>query len=372
MDRKLALQKKLEQKAQKKRLREESDPLQDDAADEDTKHAVAKVTEKATKKSLHAKGKDSKAESEDEVEDEQEEDVDEVEDELEDEEDDSASEGENGEDEQNDLLHRSQYSSVPRSSKQKVLVFSSRGITFRHRHLMNDLRSLLPHSKKEAKFDDKQKLFLINELCEMQTCNNCIFFEGRKHEDLYMWVSKVPQGPSVKFLVTNIHSMSELKLTGNCLKGSRPLLSFDRSFDEQPAHQVVKELFIQIFSTPKGHPKSKPFIDHVMSFTIADKKIWVRHYQIQESEDSTKTTEPSLVEIGPRFVLDIVRIFQGSFGGPTLYENPDYVSPNKLRANRRKELRDRFANKVKKSIDRKAREEEYQQEEDELEEMFRK
>ena len=31
---------------------------------------------------------------------------------------------------------------------------------------------------------------------------------------------------------------------------------------------------------------------------------------------------------GPRFVLNLIRIFDGSFGGATLYENPHYVSPN--------------------------------------------
>ncbi len=28
----------------------------------------------------------------------------------------------------------------------------------------------------------------------------------------------------------------------------------------------------------------------------------------------------SLVEIGPRFVLKVIRIFEGSFGGPTLFQ----------------------------------------------------
>ena len=31
---------------------------------------------------------------------------------------------------------------------------------------------------------------------------------------------------------------------------------------------------------------------------------------------------------GPRFVLQLIKIFEGSFGGPTLYENPHYVTPN--------------------------------------------
>jgi ribosome biogenesis protein BRX1 len=33
--------------------------------------------------------------------------------------------------------------------------------------------------------------------------------------------AKSPDGPTVKFLVLNVHTMDELKLTGNHLKGSR-------------------------------------------------------------------------------------------------------------------------------------------------------
>jgi len=39
----------------------------------------------------------------------------------------------------------------------------------------------------------------------------------------------------------------------------------------------------------------------------------------------------SLVEIGPRFVLQVMRIFDGSFCGSTLYKNGDFVSPNTVR-----------------------------------------
>lgn len=38
----------------------------------------------------------------------------------------------------------------------------------------------------------------------------------------------------------------------------------------------------------------------------------------------------SLVEVGPRVCLQPIKIFAGSFGGPVLYENPAYVSPNKV------------------------------------------
>jgi len=43
-----------------------------------------------------------------------------------------------------------------------------------------------------------------------------------------------------------------------------------------------------------------------------------------------KDEEVKLTEIGPRMVLQVIRIFEGTFGGPTLYENADYVSPNEV------------------------------------------
>jgi len=35
-----------------------------------------------------------------------------------------------------------------------------------------------------------------------------------------------------------------------------------------------------------------------------------------------------LTQVGPRFCMNPIKIFSGSFGGQTLYENPFYVSPN--------------------------------------------
>ena len=238
---------------------------------------------------------------------------------------------------------------------------------------------MLPHGRKDVKFDSKSKLNELNELAELYNCNNVLFFEARKGKDLYVWLSKVPNGPTVKMHLQNcelslswntsslvianenvpptVHTMEELHFTGNCLKGSRPILSFDAAFDSQPHLRVIKELFLHTFGVPQGARKSKPFIDHVMGFSVADGKIWVRNYQISEEEASIvrdggdadeakkkKTvpgkpganTEIKLVEIGPRFVLTPIVIQEGSFGGPIIYENREFVSPNQLRSDLRK------------------------------------
>lgn len=72
-----------------------------------------------------------------------------------------------------------------------------------HRHLLNDLYSLLPHSRKDAKLDTKTKLYQLNELAELYNCNNIFFFEARKGKDLYVWMSKAPNGPTVKMHLQN-------------------------------------------------------------------------------------------------------------------------------------------------------------------------
>lgn len=75
--------------------------------------------------------------------------------------------------------------------------------TDRHRHLLNDLYSLLPHSRKDAKLDTKTKLYHLNELADLYNCNNVFFFEARKGKDLYSWMSKAPNGPTVKMHLQN-------------------------------------------------------------------------------------------------------------------------------------------------------------------------
>lgn len=54
---------------------------------------------------------------------------------------------------------------------QRLLIFASRGITYRDRHLMNSFRTMLAHSKEECKFEKKDSLLAINEVAEMKNCN---------------------------------------------------------------------------------------------------------------------------------------------------------------------------------------------------------
>jgi ribosome biogenesis protein BRX1 len=215
--------------------------------------------------------------------------------------------------------------------------------------------------------DVKGSLAVVNEIAEAKSCNTAVFFEVRKKRDLYLWVAATPAGPSVKFHVVNVHTMDELRLTGNCLKGARPLLSFDAAFEDEgraPHLRLVRELLAQTFATPAGHPKSQPFHDHVIHFGYADGKVWFRHFQVVDKAADAKAVaklaaagEAStvLVEIGPRFVLDVVRIFGGSMGGPTLWTNPAYTAPNAARRQLHLAKANKYAARVVERAEREAR-----------------
>lgn len=80
----------------------------------------------------------------------------------------------------------------------------------------------------------------------------------------------------------------------------------------------MKELFMQAFGTPRAHPKSKPFVDRIMSFFWVDNRVWFRNYQIITANNAANPDDHELAEIGPRMVLNPIRIFEGAFGGSTL------------------------------------------------------
>lgn len=221
---------------------------------------------------------------------------------------------------------------------------------------------MLPHTYKETKLDTKKKTagynLLLNSLADLHSCNVIFFLEARKRgQDLYLWISRPPNGPTIRFHVNNLHTMGEFNagFSGNCLKGGRGLVVFDRSFDEQgpdmgaPGTEyraLIREMLRGVFCVPKRGVKGmKPFVDRIIGIFGVDGKIWIRVYEVRESEGGEKdesgkikpaknkdgSPELSLVEIGPRFVLTPIVILEGSFGGPVIYENKEYVSPNQVR-----------------------------------------
>ena len=137
-----------------------------------------------------------------------------------------------------------------------MLLLGSRGINHKTRHLIEDLNKLLAHTKSEAKFHKQNSFKEINEIAELKNCQNVMFFEARKKQDTFLWLSPSPEeGPSIRFLVENIHTLAELRFTGNCLAKSRPVLSFHADFDSKPEWKIVRSALEKVFNVPRYHPK---------------------------------------------------------------------------------------------------------------------
>ena len=108
-----------------------------------------------------------------------------------------------------------------------------------------------------------------------------------------------------------VHTMAELKLTGNCLKGSRPLLSFDPTFDETPHHKLLKEMFTQvkICLYRVAHKNRTAYIHHnvdaITGISVWGNFTWEKLYQEQQFCFSSLFSRAHFVRQcrGPKFSL---------------------------------------------------------------------
>ncbi|KMZ89303.1 hypothetical protein PVBG_03653 [Plasmodium vivax Brazil I] len=289
---------------------------------------------------------DEEEEDEEDEEDEDEDDDDENNDEEEDEgdDDDDDDEGEDerdaledGADEDPYLLKDATYIQKNElwRNRQRVLIVRSPLKKKNCKSFVENLKLLLPHHKTESKWNKKAKKTDLCDISYSRNCNNIIFFDIKKKR-YCLWICKNKTGPSLYFEILDYIPLHSLLFSGNCLLYSRPLLIFSKPFDELEHLKLIKEVFIQVFGTPNYHPLSKPFYDHCYSFVHVNNLIYFRHYQIMPITlaDSNNVNKQKLVEIGPKFTLHIIRIFEECFRGRVLYENvkyKNYVSPQQMR-----------------------------------------
>lgn len=259
------------------------------------------------------------------------------------------------------------------TNKKRLMILPSRGLGFRFRHFMLDLAALLPHSKRENKLDTKNQLGIINEVCDLEDCDYVMFLEGRRSEDLYMWLSDASSdGPSAKFYVQNVHTAGELNMKGNCARKSRGIVSFSPEFDDPsiPHLSIVKRLLEQTFSIPQDYPKINPYYDHVINFSYLDGRIWYRNYQIDEQPVSGSTGELGLLEIGPRFCMQVVKIHERSFSGPIVFKNEQFVSPNEIRNMAKQHASSKYVRRINEEKASAETKQKLALQEDELDTMF--
>lgn len=219
----------------------------------------------------------------------------------------------------------------------KPMLLHTRGMIRQHAQVFENLRDLIPHAKREQSMNSKDFVELT-EIAADRFCDTVGVFETRHKRvssECYFWIATMPNGPSINFFVSDAQSIENLRLIGNSLKGSRPILQFDPRFNDGGILEIAKWSLQRLFSVPFEDPHSKPFVDRTMSFIVESDSIVIRHYQIQWGENGEET---ELAEIGPRVVLEPNYVLAGAFRGHKIWSNADFVSPYKeLKAQRKKQ-----------------------------------
>ena len=218
----------------------------------------------------------------------------------------------------------------------KPMLLHTRGMIHQHAQVFENLRDLIPHAKREQAMNAKD-FVVLDQIAADRFCDTIGVFETRHKRvssECYFWIATCPSGPSINFYVRDAQSIENLRLIGNSLKGSRPILQFDPRFNDGGVMEIAKWSLQRLFSVPFEDPHSKPFVDRTMSFIIEEGFIIMRHYQIQWGENGEET---ELAEIGPRVVLEPNYVLAGAFKGHKIWTNKEFVSPYKeLKAERRK------------------------------------
>ncbi|GIQ86912.1 ribosome biogenesis protein BRX1 [Kipferlia bialata] len=240
----------------------------------------------------------------------------------------------------------------------KVLMASCSGLSAVGRHLYEDLSKLFPHCKKEKKLrvrdvfdiEGSHSSALIASLCELKHCDLVLLMESRNQgHSTYMTVGNA--AATVRFQVHNVQTVTQLSLHGNHRLGTRPVLSFDKSFVEGPEPlRVMRELLRKVFSTPHRHAKTLAVVDHIMQFTQHDGFIVFRNYGAEQTREGKTGTGIELTESGPRFILQPVAIQEGLFGAKTLWRNANYINPSEATAIRREEKAAHFQKRIDNAI----------------------
>ena len=114
-------------------------------------------------------------------------------------------------------------------NKQRVLISISKGIKKNEKQVAKNWMHLLCHSKSDVKIEKHEVVEQLRDNCGSKSCENLLYFEQKK-DQLYVWLGKYPEGPTVKFHASDYVSAESYKFLGNCLRHSRPVLSFGADF----------------------------------------------------------------------------------------------------------------------------------------------
>jgi ribosome biogenesis protein BRX1 len=225
---------------------------------------------------------------------------------------------------------------APLAVEDGLIVLVQRGITPRQRHLVRDLGTLLPRVAFGEKLPRRATLEAVQDACFLTEGGmRALFLPAHFEDNMWMWLVRLPHGPSVRFQAINLHTIAELNFEHELRRVRHPcLVSFDRAFDAEPHLRLIREMLRAAFSAaaPTGAAASPTEPEPpaalaargfrtVMSFSYADARVWLRAYDVVPDEVNCESD--ALRERGPRLVLTPQRVLSAVLDGAVLWSGPD-------------------------------------------------
>ncbi|KAF7998246.1 hypothetical protein HCN44_009644 [Aphidius gifuensis] len=184
-------------------------------------------------------------------------------------------------------------------------------------YVNNAMRDLYDLKKPSAALLQKKNIILPFE--DITPIEN---FSRKHNAPLFMFVSNNKKRPHnlimgrtyehtlldmIEFGVENYVSLKEFK-TDKISTGLKPMLVFNGElFDTNHEYGRIRNLFVDMFHREVVDNVRLQGLEHVLSFTAFENKIYLRSYKVSMKKSGTKTPRVELVEIGPRMDLVVRR-----------------------------------------------------------------
>nr|UXY87374.1 ribosome biogenesis protein BRX1 [Cryptomonas sp.] len=192
--------------------------------------------------------------------------------------------------------------------KTTIFIAINPKICTKTKNLAKDLFNIIPNSK--LIYNAKKRNFSIEMkyISKSNENNLSIFFNSIKSKIDQILISSHFYDVTYLFSIYNFKSCADFCFFGNCSKWSKPIIVFDKYFDDKPHLAILKNIFVEIFTSKSKGKLSEPLVDHVISFVYVNSKVWLRVYQVKYIknlglDDSKREEEVIFLEIGPRVSL---------------------------------------------------------------------
>lgn len=222
---------------------------------------------------------------------------------------------------------------VPRS-----IVYSKDRVGYSIDNLTESMRStMLPFTAKDIAVNKDKRKEIIDFSHKMAVSHLIEFSQSEKATT--MKICKLPRGPTVYFTVTEYCShkdikkgFREAKVKHSEINTNHPAVTILNNFNTTNApHIKLAAATLQNMFPPvdlkKFNPKNAKRV--VLFNYLSDESIEMRQYTIKIDGEGKKK-DVSLVEVGPRMTLKVLKILEGCFTGDTIYHSYITKTPQEV------------------------------------------